>query len=490
MSQNLSSLVSELIDSKSKLFTDASDRVWEFAETRFDEYRSAQLLIHLLESEGFTVERNVAGLETGFIASFGVGEPVVALLGEYDALAELSQAAGVATHDPIIPRGNGHGCGHNLLGVGALAAAVAVKDYMLSQEAPNLGTIRFYGCPAEESGYGKTYLAREGCFADVDAAFSWHPAPLNAVMHGSSNAVIHATFTFQGKSAHAAAAPHLGRSALDAVELMNIGSNYLREHMIDQARVHYAITNSGGFSPNVVQPEAEVTYLIRAPRTAQVRSLYERVLDIARGAALMTGTKMESKIEGACANLIPNAALESVLHRHLSELGVPAYEENEIAFAKAIYETLPQADKDDAAAMVGPKLAAHLAERPLVSFIAPFDASKESWMGGSTDVADVSWNVPTAQCVTTTMAFGTPLHAWQTVAQGQTTYAHKGMLLAAKAMAASAIEAMQTPELIQSAKAELATRLNGEAYDCLVPADVFPPKRTEASGSRVFLVNA
>ncbi|GAK41893.1 amidohydrolase [Paenibacillus urinalis] len=473
---DLSKYVSDAIEGKSELFTNASDQVWSFAETRFDEFQSAKLLIDVLEAEDFSVEKEVAGLETGFIASYGTGSPVIALLGEYDALADLSQKAGTAAYSPVTARGNGHGCGHNLLGVGALAAAVAVKDYLKDHPGTS-GTIRFYGCPAEESGYGKTYLAREGYFKDVDAALSWHPHSMNAVMHGSSNAVIHGTFTFKGISAHAASAPHQGRSALDAVELMNIGANYMREHMIDQARLHYAITNSGGFAPNVVQAEAEVTYLVRAPKTHQVRSLFERLIKIAEGASLMTETQMEFKYEGACANLIPNSTLEKVLHKNLTQLGVPEYEEEEYAYAKAIYETLPLQNKQEAEAMVGPQLAGVLTERPLPGFIAPFSEDKETFMSGSTDVADVSWNVPTAQCVTTTMAFGTPLHAWQTVAQGKSTYAHKGMLLAAKAMAATAIESILDPSIVAEANKEFKERLGGEVYDCLVPQDVQPPKR-------------
>lgn len=480
MTADLTRFVSDAIGKRKELFTSASDQIWSFAETRFDEVRSADLLIKVLEDEGFTVTRGVAGLDTGFIASYrsesAPGGPVLALLGEYDALADLSQEAGLSESRPVQPRGNGHGCGHNLLGVGALAAAVAVKDYMNGHPG-TAGEVRFYGCPAEESGYGKTYLAREGYFKDVDAAFSWHPHAMNAVMHGSSNAVIHATFIFKGLSAHAAAAPHLGRSALDAVELMNIGSNYMREHIIDQARIHYAITNTGGIAPNVVQADAEVTYLVRAPKSAQVRELFERLVKVAEGAALMTGTQMHYRYEGACANLIPNSTLERVLHKHLTAFGAPAYEAEEYAFAKEIYETLPQQNKQEAAALVGPQLAQLLAERPLTGFVAPYSDEKEMFMSGSTDVADVSWNVPTAQCVTTTMAFGTPLHAWQTVAQGKSSFAHKGMLLAAKAMAATAIETLLQPELVEKAQSELKERLGGEAYDCLVPSDVQPPKQ-------------
>ncbi|MFB5674464.1 M20 family metallopeptidase [Paenibacillus terreus] len=474
--KDVTQYVSDVIERKRDLFTAASDKVWSFAETRFNEFQSAELLIQVLESEGFSIQRGVAGLETGFIASYGSGSPVIALLGEYDALADLSQEAGISTFSPVQPRGNGHGCGHNLLGVGALAAAVAVKDY-LSAHPDTKGTVRFYGCPAEESGYGKTYLAREGYFKDADAALSWHPYSMNAVMHGSSNAVIHGTFTFKGISAHAAAAPHLGRSALDAVELMNIGANYMREHMPDQARVHYAITNTGGFAPNVVQAEAEVTYLVRAPKSAEVHSLFERLIKIAQGASLMTETEMNYKYEGACANLIPNSTLEKVLYQNLVALGVPAYDEDEYAFAKAIFESLPEQNKQEAKTLVGAELAARLTERPLPNFIAPYSDEREVFLGGSTDVADVSWNVPTAQCSTATMAFGTPLHTWQTVAQGKTTYAHKGMLLAAKAMAATAIESILNPEIVKEAQREFKERLGEEEYDCLVPADVHPPKQ-------------
>ncbi|MFM1654291.1 M20 family metallopeptidase [Brevibacillus sp. B_LB10_24] len=468
--------ISGIIDSKSRQFIDTSDRIWEFSETRFEESQSADLIASVLTHEGFTVDRGVAGLDTALIGSFGTGSPVIAILGEYDALAGLSQKAGSTEYEPLVSKGNGHGCGHNLLGGGALAAAVAVKEYML--ENGLAGTIRYYGCPAEESGYGKTYMARNGLFRDVDAAFSWHPYTGNAIWHASSNAVIHATFQFIGRSSHAAASPHLGRSALDAVELMNVGVNYMREHMIDEARIHYAITNTGGFSPNVVQPEAEVTYLIRAPKTSQVRELFARVQDIARGAALMTQTKMEYRIEGGCANLIPNATLGRVMYKYMTELGVPAATEEEIRFAKAIYESISKEDKKTAAAQVGKKLAVKLAERPIPDFIVPF-TEELSFMAASTDVADVSWNAPTAQCFTATWAFGTPFHTWQAVAQGQSSYAHKAMLYAGKIMACAAVEALQDPDLLAKAKSELLEQLDGETYDCLVPSDVRPPRLSQ-----------
>ena len=472
----ISKRITGLIDDKRSLYTQISDQIWEFAETRFEEFRSADLLSEAMEKEGFEVKKGIAGLETGFIASYGSGHPVIAILGEYDALAGLSQQASSNKFEPILKNGNGHGCGHNLLGVGSLAAAIAVKDYM--KEHKLTGTVRYFGCPAEESGYGKTFMARDGFFKDVDAAFSWHPATMNAVMNSTANAVIHAHFKFKGRSAHAGAAPHLGRSALDAVELMNVGVNYMREHTIDEARIHYAVTNTGGLAPNVVQAEAEVTYLIRAPKPYQVKELYDRVVDCARGAALMTQTKVDYEIQGSCHNLIPNLTLEKVMHQYMQEIGAPHATEQDINYAKNIYETLTDEEKRAAALQVGKQGASQLAERPIADFIAPF-SEKETFMGGSTDVADVSWNVPTAQCVTSTWAFGTPFHTWQAVAQGKESYAHDAMLLAGKAMACTAISALENPELLDNAKKELAERLDGETYTSLIPKDLTPPKNKQ-----------
>lgn len=475
---SLTDKIAHYIDQKSGLYKNVSDRIWDYAETRFDEVRSADLLCKTLENEGFQVERGVANLETGFIATFGNGKPVIAILGEYDALAGLSQQAGSANYEPIIQNGNGHGCGHNLLGVGALAGAIATKQYL---EDHNLaGTVKYFGCPAEESGYGKSFLARDGYFKDVDVAFSWHPGTVNAIMHARANAVINATFKFKGRSSHAAASPHLGRSALDAVELMNVGVNYLREHIVDEARIHYAVTNTGGLAPNVVQAEAEVTYLIRAPKPNQVKDLYQRVLNCAKGAALMTETTVEEQIVGSCHNLIPNKTLEKVMHQHMEDLGSAKITEDDIHFAKEIYHTLSDEEKNVAALQIGKEAAQILIDKPIVDFLAPLP-EEPFFMGGSTDVADVSWNVPTAQCTTATWAFGTPFHTWQAVAQGKSAYAHEATLLAGKAIACTAISALENPSLIEDAKAELVERLDGETYEALIPKDLVPPKAIQAT---------
>ncbi|GLC88385.1 M20 family metallopeptidase [Lysinibacillus piscis] len=473
----LTEKIAQLIDEKGPRYTEISDKIWAFAETRFEEVQSANLLCETLENEGFQVERGVANLETGFIGTFGSGKPVIAILGEYDALAGLSQQAGSSEHNPIIANGNGHGCGHNLLGVGALAGAIAVKDYI--QEQGLTGTVKYYGCPAEESGYGKSFLARDGYFKDVDIALSWHPGTANAVWHARANAVINATFTFKGRSSHAAASPHLGRSALDGVELMNVGVNYLREHMVDEARIHYAITNTGGLAPNVVQAEAEVTYLIRAPKPEQVRDLYRRVLNCANGAALMTETSVDARIVGSCHSLVPNRTLETIMHQHLQDLGSSTVTEEDLRFAKEIYDTFSDEEKALVVAQVGKEVAQQLAEKPLLRTVVPL-ANEPVFLGGSTDVADVSWNVPTAQCTTATYAFGTPFHTWQVVAQGKTAYAHQATLLAGKAIACTAISALENPTLIEEAKAELQQRLDGETYEALIPKDLVPPTVVEA----------
>jgi aminobenzoyl-glutamate utilization protein B len=473
--------IAEIIDQKSDLFIQVSDRIWEFAETRFEEFRSAELLCKALEAEGFTVEKGVAGMETAFIGSYGSGGPVVAILGEYDALSGLSQERGNAAHTPVVEGGNGHGCGHNLLGSGALAAAVAIRHYM--EENQIEGTVRYYGCPAEEGGSGKAYMAREGMFDDVDFAICWHPQAINTLMSIRTLANYQVYFKFKGKSAHAAAAPHLGRSALDAVELMNVGVNYLREHIIPEARVHYAITNTGGFSPNVVQAEADVLYLIRAPKTQQVEEIYQRVCQIARGAAMMTETTVDIIFDKACSNLIPNQTLERVMHSNFTELGVPEFDQAEIEFARQIRATFPDSDKNSNLEMItklmratGNEVPAQVKVQDLCTVIMPLLPAAQL-LSGSTDVGDVSWITPTVQCSTACVAMGTQFHTWQVVAQGGTSIGHKGMLHAGKVMAATAIEVMLRPEVIAEAKAELQEHLDGATYVCPIPADLKPAAR-------------
>lgn len=466
--------ISNLIEQNRNKFIELSDKIWEVPELYFEEYQSAEILIKALESEGFQVEKDIAGLQTGFVGSYGSGKPVVAILGEFDALAGLSQKKGLVQHEPVTAGGLGHGCGHNLLGTGAFAAAVAIKEYM--KQTGLQGTVRYYGCPAEEAGSGKAFMTRAGLFDDVDFALSWHPMTIPGIMNMSSLANVLVHFKFNGKSAHAAAAPHLGRSALDAVELMNVGVNYLREHMIPQARVHYAITDSGGISPNVVQAHAEVAYLIRSPKKQQVKELFERVCDIARGAALMTGTTMEFAYESAASNLVPNTTLAEVMYKNLVEIGVPSYDAFDEQFAQGIRASLSPEDLNAAYAGADKDTATKLKNKNIADVILPLD-KHEFMMSGSTDVGDVSWVVPTMQCTTTCFALGTPLHTWQAVSQGAMPIAHKGMLQAGKVMACTAIVAMQNPDIIEKAKAELKERLKGETNVMLIPEHVTPPRK-------------
>lgn len=470
---DLHRFVSDIIEAKKDKIIEVSDQIWECPELHFAEHQSSRYLSNALEKEGFSVEKNVAGLETAFVASFGSGKPVVAVLGEFDALPGLSQKKGVASEAPIEVGGNGHGCGHNLLGAGSFAAALAVKEYM--EQSGLQGTIRYYGCPAEENGSGKAFMARAGLFDDVDLALSWHPKTIPSLMHASSLANYSVTFKFDGKSAHAAAAPHLGRSALDAVELMNVGVNYLREHMIPEARIHYAVTDTGGSSPNVVQAHAEVVYLIRAPEKKQVQELYKRVYNIAKGAALMTETTVETEFVGTAANLIPNTALAEVMYQHLTAIGTPSYDAEDEQFARDIQATLSEEDIAADLAGLDRETARLLKDKAIVDIIP--ELGEERALFGSTDVGDVSWLAPTMQCITACWALGTPFHTWQVVSQGVMPMAHKGMLQAGKVIAATAIDAMENKEIIEKAKAEWQERLAGEKYVSFIPEDVISPKK-------------
>lgn len=440
-----------------------SDAIWSFAEIRYEETRSATLLADELEKAGFSVTRNAGGIETAFVASYGEGQPVVAILGEFDALTGLSQKGGAVCHDPVVEGGNGHGCGHNLLGAGALAAVLALKA--CKDELGLKGTIRYYGCPAEEGGGGKAYMAREGLFADVDVAFSWHPWDENLAYNARMLATNQVYFTFHGTSAHAGFEPHLGRSALDAVELMNVGCNYLREHIIQDGRIHYAIVDSGGRSPNVVQPRAQVLYKIRAPRMDQVRDITDRVKDVARGAALMTGTTLDIEFDAASADLVPNVTLARMMHQEFEKIGVVQFSNSEKDFASSIQQTL------------GREVLAKIAKRGKI-LSEDLNALNEepTFLHGSTDVGDVSWLVPTGQVYVATEAYGTPPHTWQIVSQGTSDHAHKGMLQAGKVLAASAVRALTEPELLAAAKREHKEQLGGESYVPLIPADAFPQR--------------
>jgi aminobenzoyl-glutamate utilization protein B len=460
--------IARRVDAKAADYCDLSDRIWAMPELAFEEHRSVREQIAMLEAEGFRIKRHVGGMATAFIAEYGQGGPIVGILGEFDALPDLAQQSGLTEHAPTTPGAPGHGCGHNLLGSGSALAAVALKDALEAEGI--VGTVRYYGCPAEESGSGKTFMARIGAFDDLDAAFCWHPHVINEVSTTSSLAIVQAYFRFKGRAAHAAAVPHLGRSALDAVELMNVGVNYMREHMPSDARIHYSITNAGGDAPNVVQAYAESLYLVRSPQLADAQRLFERVKKVADGAALMTETSVTVQITDATSNVLPNTALQEAMYENMKRLGPPAFDESDFAFAENLQKASLSAD--DILASVKPHSLA-LKTKVLHDAILPMPG-QEGVMMGSTDVGDVSWIVPTVQCHTACFAIGTPFHTWQLVAQGKLPAAHKGMVLAAKAMATTAADVMRNPDLLARAKAELHERTGGKAYVCPIPDDVTP----------------
>lgn len=458
-----------IVDEKSAAFFDLSDRVWGTPEINYEEFRSSAEHLRLLEAEGFRIERNIAGIPTAVMGEAGEAGPVIAILGEYDALPGLSQEAGVAEQRPVVAGGHGHGCGHNLLGAGSMLAAAAVKDYLAAHGLK--GRVRYYGCPAEEGGSSKGFMVRAGVFDDVDIAISWHPAAFSGVNNPISLACSEMNFHFSGRASHAAAAPHLGRSALDAVELMNVGVNFLREHMPATARIHYAITDAGGSAPNVVQANATVRYLVRARTLPELLSLVARVKRVAEGAAWMTETTMRQEIISGDANLIGNEPLEECMHAQLERLGPPVFDEADKATARKFQATFTPEEIASSYARfhLRPKK-----DEPLCDLIVPLYAGDGS-MVGSTDVGSVSWVVPTVQMRGATYAIGTPGHSWQLVAQGKLPAAHKGMAHAAKVMAGTAIELIRNPTLVEAAKADLRGRLDGNPFVNPIPDDVMPP---------------
>lgn len=450
--------VIQYLEERAEDFYKLSDKIWENAEIRFKEKQSVKDYVAFLKNEGFSITIGDAGLKTGFHAEWGSGKPVIGFLGEYDALAGLSQKAGVSVKESLVKDGNGHGCGHNLLGVGALMGAVGFKHYLETEG--KTGTVVFFGCPAEEGGSGKTFMARQGCFDQLDLALSWHPNDCNMMPPGPVLANDAVRYSFIGKASHAAAAPEAGRSALDALELMNIGVQFLREHIPSTARIHYAITNAGGISPNIVQPYASALYQIRAPFAPELSDLYERVNNIAKGAAMMTETQVEIKFLKGTSNTVLIPALDEVMYDNMCEIPNPVERANDIAFAREIVKTQLPADK--------------IPENV-------FDLKPRNWnksgnipLPGSSDVGDVSWICPVSQCGTSTWPVGTAAHSWQAVACGKSDFAHKGMLYAGQIIAATAIDVCNNPEIIETAWTQLKEKTGNHPYHCPIPPEITP----------------
>lgn len=465
-----SSPLSELISRRRAAYCDLSDRIFDTPELAYAEHESVRAHTEMLRQEGFRITESPGGLSTAVLGEAGDSGPVIAILGEFDALPELGQESGVAHEQPVggVP-GVGHGCGHNLLGAGALLAASAVKDWLEQTGQP--GIVRYYGCPAEEGGAAKTFMVRAGLFDDVDIAISWHPGIYTGVEQPKSLANARVDFTFSGRAAHAAESPHLGRSALDAAELMNIGVNYLREHMPTGARVHYAYLDAGGSAPNVVQHRTVIRQLIRAETLAELRDLIERVCQIAKGAALMTGTEVTHRFVTGVSNLIGNRVLEELMQARLDQAGPVPFDQADRDFASQIRASFPQAQAQSAFAFLGDGL---WRDEPLCPGIAPLDRPEKGSFG-STDLGDVSWVVPTVQARVATCAAGTILPTWQMTAHGKTDLAKKGMIHAGLTMAGTAISLFEDPALISAARQEHARRLSETPYVCPIPDDVHPP---------------
>ncbi len=443
------------IDGHADALKKTNEDIWGFAEISLQEVKSSRELIDLLKANGFTVEAGVAGMPTAFVASYGSGRPIIGILAEYDALPGLSQGA-VPERQARPGVDSGHGCGHSLFGTASTGAAIAVKQAIEAGQIK--GTVRLYGTPAEETGIGKTYMLRAGLFKDADAILAWHPGDRTAASYSSSKANVSVKFDFTGLAAHASVSPHEGRSALKAVELMEAGVNAMREHVKEDARIHSVITNGGG-QPNVVPPEAEVWYYIRANRHTDVERYFDWIKDIARGAALMTQTKLTAvRIDADMHEVLPNRALSEVIQRNLELVGPPRFTDEEKAFARKLQQPL------------GRTFPAALSERVEPLPDRPFQGL------ASTDVGDISWFVPVGQLTAATFNVGAPGHSWQNVACAGMSIGEKGMLVAARGIAATAIDLYETPALLERAAADFRTVREPLEYVTLIPEGQQAPK--------------
>lgn len=462
------------VDARAQAAWDLAMDVWRAAELNWRESISAEATARALEAQGFTVERGACGMATALTASWGTTGPLIAFLGEYDALPGLSQEAGQPSQAPVCENAPGHGCGHSLLGAAAFAAAAALKS--LVEAGAVQCRIRYYGCPAEEDGGGKVFFARAGAFSDVDAVFAWHPGDANYVSGQGCLAVTGVLYRFTGRTAHAAAAPFAGRSALDACELMNVGCNYLREHILPTARLHYAYRDTGGTAPNVVPEKACLHYYIRAPKVADMLEIKQRVDDVARGAALMTGTQLTITEVDGFSDYVPNRILSQLLCDCLAEVGAPAWDEADKALAARFAATLSDAERR--ANLGGTAAASHLPvsaywDKLLDDGVAPYVHQPQVAEPGSTDVGDVSYCAPTAQLYCAMEALGTGGHTWQMTAQAASPLGRKGMLTAAAVLALAAARAAADPALLARAKQEHAESCP-DGYRCPMPENAKP----------------
>jgi aminobenzoyl-glutamate utilization protein B len=459
----------ECIEQDQERLTELATQIWETPELGLHEHESSQTLIDALKDEGFEVEAGIAEMPTAFMATYGNGSPTIGILGEYDALPSLSQE--VASEPSPINEGEpGHGCGHNLFGVGAFGGAMAVKRALAESDLE--GTIVYYGCPAEETLVGKVFMARAGVFDELDVALTWHPASITTPWVTSSLAMDSMQFTFQGVSAHAAAAPESGRSALDAVELMNTGTEYVREHISDEARIHYVITE-GGKAPNVVPPEATVWYYVRAPTRDDVETISDWLTEVADGAAKMTQTDVDRRFVTGCYDFLPNETVTDIIWENMVTVDPIDYTDEDRAFAAALQETIGKEAIEARLSDIPEEMKSEVKTHAL--YPEPIEAhGEDEVMSGSTDVGDVSWITPTAQFTAASWPVGTPPHTWQAVAANG-DFGLKSIVFTAKVFAGTAYDLLTNPSTVASAQKEFNTATNNRAYESALPSDVAPP---------------
>ena len=454
------------------VFNNMAKQIWDHPQLGYEETFASALQKEFLQDEGFRITSPVGGVQTAFIAEWGSGSPIIGFLGEFDALPGLSQTTS-PDFSPIVENGPGHGCGHNLLGTAGVEAVVALKETM---QVNNItGTIRYYGCPAEELLSGKTFMARDGVFNDLDIVYTWHPGSFNMTANFSMQALTAIEFFFQGRTAHAAGAPHLGRSALDGVELTNVGANYLREHVPDGSRIHYQITN-GGLAPNVVPEKASVYYYIRGANRPAVDDILRRLILVAQGAAMMTETSVTWEIKAGCYDSLPNLTLNELMFKQWAEVEPLTFTEEENEFAAKLQANLdPSVLASSNAQLRG---LGGIAEGPLLTSNYHVPQLFRMSMPGSSDLGDVSWIVPLGQVMTTCSPHGTQVHTWQATAAFGTSIGMKGMHYAAVAMAGAALDSLLDPTIIEKAKAEFASLSAGHEYKPGIPDEVAPPHPT------------
>ena len=449
--------VIKIIDQKSQLLIDVSDKIWEYAEIALLEYQSSELLEGILVKEGFHVEKDVADLPTAFVATYGSGQPVIGILAEYDALPGLSQDS--TPYKKVLEEdGSGHGCGHNLFGSGSLGAALALKGVM--EKHALQGTLKFYGCPAEEDVGGKLYMARAGLFDDLDACLAWHPSYETSVDVDSGQAVDDMEVEFFGKTAHAAFDPWMGNSALDAAEMMTFGVNLLREHVKPSVRIHYVISD-GGKVPNIVPEYAKVWIWVRDLNRAGVKDVVKKVEKIIEGSAVATGTTHKIHYKGSYHEMLINRTGSEIMQENLEKIGPITYTDEETEYARQIQRETK------------------VEEKGLIAAIEELKEPPQYPEGGSTDVAEVSWITPTVHLSTTCAPFGIPWHSWAVVSSSKHPIGYKGMFLAAKVLAATALDFFRSPEVLKEMKTEFDEKRNGYTYKCGLSPDQKPPIRTK-----------